>query len=343
MPKDKPVESRSEVAAPPQRVLELGFGCAPAMVLAAAVELGVFTALAGGAMTAADAAEALGSSLRGTTMLLDALASLELLQKQANRYALTPECEAYLVRGKDGYLGGFFEAFRDGVADWLKLAEAVKTGRPVRSVDGRGACEEFFPPLLRALHVANAAAARNLARKLAVGTRWRGLKILDVAAGSGVWSLAALEEDPSSTAVALDYPAILAVTRECAAKAGVSERLSFVEGRMREATLEENVYDLAILGNACHLEGEEATRDFLKRLEPAMRAGGKVAIVDMIPNEERTGPAFPLLFALQMLLRTTNGSTFTQGEYTRWLGEAGFKKVEALDLRSHSPAIVASK
>lgn len=261
----------------------------------------------------------------------------------ANRYALAPESEAYLVRGKESYLGSFLDVFKGNLADWTKLAESVRTGRPARPIVGQGDFEEYFPPLIRALHVSNLPAARNLAHKLGVGSRWRGLKILDVGAGSGVWSIAALEEDPSSTAVALDFPKILAITREYAAKAGVTDRLTFLEGSMHEARFEEGEYDLVILGNICHSEGEAATRTFLKGLEPALRPGGKVAVIDMIPNEDRTGPAFPVLFALQMLLHSPEGSTFTQTDYTRWFEEAGFKKVDAVDIRSHSPAIIASK
>lgn len=343
MAKEKLLESKPEVAPSPQRIVDLWFGYTPTMVLVSAVQLNVFSALAGGAMTAADVAKATNTSLRGMTMLLDALVSLELLQKQANRYALSAEAEAYLVKGRDGYLGGFFEVFQNGVHDWLKLAESVKSGQPVRPVDDRQAAEEFFPPLLRALHVANRGAAHNLARKLGIGTRWRGLRILDVAAGSGVWGIAAALEDPSSTVTALDYPRILTITREYAAKDGVADRFSYLEGSLREAAFEENTFDLVILGNICHSEGADATRDFLNRLPAAMRPGGRVAIVDMVPNEERTGPPFPVLFALQMLVHTTQGGTFTQGEYTRWLQEAGFKKVEAVDIRFHSPAIVAAR
>lgn len=341
--KEKLLEPKPELAPSPQRIVDLWFGFTPTMTLVTAVQLDVFTALAGGAMTAADAAKAANASVRGIQMLLDALVSLELLHKHANRYSLSPEAETYLVRGRDGFLGGFFEMFPQGAQDWLRLAEAVKTGRPVRSFDGKELSEQFFPPLIRALHVANRGPAHNLARKLGIGTRWRGLRILDVAAGSGVWGIAAAIEDPSTTVTALDFPRILTITREYAAKEGVSDRFTYLEGNLRDAPLEENTYDLVILGNICHVEGAEVTREFLNRLPPAMRPGGKVAIVDMIPNEERSGPAFPLLFALQMLVHTEHGGTFTQGEYTRWLQEADFKKVEAVDIRFHSPVIVGAR
>ncbi|MBI4348383.1 MAG: methyltransferase domain-containing protein [Elusimicrobia bacterium] len=343
MAKEKLLDSKPEIAASPQRIVDLWFGYAPTMVLVTAVQLDVFGTMTEGAQTAADVAKATNTSPRGMTMLLDALVSLGLLEKQANRYDLTPESETYLVKSSDGYLGGFFEMFQKGVHDWLKLPEAVRSGAPVRSVEHQKRSEEFFPPLIRALHVANMGPAHGLARKLGLGTRWRGLRVLDVAAGSGVWGIAAAQEDPSTTVAALDFPKILTIAREYAAKAGVADRMSYLETDMRDATFEDNTYDLVILGNICHAEGADATREFLTRVQPAIRPNGKLAIVDMIPNEERTEPPFPLLFALQMLLHTTQGGTFTQSEYTRWLQEAGFKKVEAVDIRFHSPIIVASR
>ncbi|MBI4422337.1 MAG: methyltransferase domain-containing protein [Elusimicrobia bacterium] len=343
MAKEKLLDQKPELATNPQRIIDLFFGYSPTFVLATAVQLEVFTALTSGALTAPDVAKATSSSPRGMAMLLDALVSLGLLDKQANRYALTPDSEAYLVRGKDGYLGGFFDFLQGNLQSWLRLTQAVKSGDPIHKMEDQSGSEEFFPPLIRSLHVANMAPAHSLTRKLGVGTRWRGLKILDVGAGSGVWGIAAAVEDPSATVTALDFPRILGITREYAAKAGVGDRFSYLEGNMREAALEENTYDLAILGNICHSEGADATRAFLKRLQPAMRAGGKVAIIDMVPNEDRTGPSFPLVFALEMLINTAQGGTFTQGEYSRWLQEAGFKKVEAVDIRFHSPVIVAQK
>lgn len=343
MAKEKLLESKPEIAASPQRIVDLLLGYTPTLVLVTAVQLDVFGAMTEGAQTAADIAKATSTSPRGLTMLLDGLVSLGLLDKQANRYDLTPESETFLVKSSDNYLGGFIEVFQKGIQDWLKLPESVKTGQPVRSVENQKRSEEFFAPLVRALHVANMGPAHNLARKLGVGTRWRGLRVLDVAAGSGVWGIAAAQEDPSTTVAALDFPKILTITREYAAKAGVADRMSYLESNMRDATFEENTYDLVILGNICQSEGADATRDFLTRVQPAIRANGKLAIVDMIPNEERTGPSFPVLFALQMLLHTTQGGTFTQSEYTRWLQQAGFKRVEAVDIRFHSPIIVAAR
>jgi len=342
-PKEKLAEPKVDTLPSGQKIADLVWGFAPTQAAAAAVELDLFSLIAQGMSGASELAKASGTQARGLTMLLDALVGMGLLDKQKGRYALTPEAEAYLVKGKDSYMGWFFQHSSDMMQGWGRLPEILRAGKPVRPVDGQGASEEFFPPLVRALHVSHLPAARNLARKLGVGARWRGLKILDVAAGSGVWSIAALEEDPSATATALDWPRVLDVAREFAAKHGVDDRFSTLEGSWRETPLEENTYDLALLGHICHAEGEEASREFLRRLCPALRPGGKAVVLDMVPNDERTAPAFPLLFALNMLVHTERGGTYTLEEYGRWFSEAGFKKVEAVDIRSHSPAIVASK
>ena len=92
-----------------------------------------------------------------------------------------------------------------------------------------------------------------------------------------------------------------------------------------------------------HSEGERSSRDLFKRLHRALTPGGKIAIIDMIPNEERTAPPFPLFFALNMLLRTSEGSTYTMHEYTEWLKDAGFARVESADIGSHSPLVIGLK
>ncbi len=112
---------------------------------------------------------------------------------------------------------------------------------------------------------------------------------------------------------------------------------------MKEVDFGENRYDLALLGNIVHSEGEESSRDLFKRLYRALKSGGRVAIIDMIPNNERTGPPFALIFALNMLVNTEKGGTYTLEEYTRWLSDAGFKRVESADIQSHSPLIICYK
>lgn len=333
-----PAAAKMELA--PDPLLNLSFSFAAERVLSTAVQLGVFTALAQGNRTAAAAARATQCSLRGITMLLNALAGFELLRKQDGSYALTPLSERYLVKGSPDYLGQMWETNRLWEL-WGQLAEAVRTGRPGIAVNQQQQAEAFFPVLVRSLHVQNRVKAQALARQLAAGRK--GMQGIDIACGSGIWGIAVCEADPEARFVAQDFPAVLDLTRQYLRRHGVEKRYEFLPGNLREVDLGREKYDLALLGNIVHSEGETSSRSLFQRLHAALRPQGRVAIVDMVPNDARTGPVFPLVFALNMLVATEQGSTYTLAEYRAWLRQAGFKSVETVDIGSHSPAIIAAK
>ncbi|MDQ3918494.1 MAG: methyltransferase domain-containing protein, partial [Acidobacteriota bacterium] len=120
-------------------------------------------------------------------------------------------------------------------------------------------------------------------------------------------------------------------------------RFDFLAGDLKEVDFGESQYDVALLGNILHSEGEESSRDLLRRLHRALRPGGRVVVIDMLPNDARTGPPYQLIFALNMLVNTERGDTYTLAEYTCWLNEAGFPRVETADIGSHSPAVIGQK
>src|SRR5438270_16109 len=136
---------------------------------------------------------------------------------------------------------------------------------------------------------------------------------------------------------------LLETTRGYLKRHGVEDRYDFLPGDLKEIDFGEDRYDLALLGNIVHSEGEESSRDLFKRLYGALKAGGRIVIIDMIPNNERTGPPFPLFFALNMLVNTEKGSTYTLADYTEWLNAAGCKRVATADIQSHSPIIIGYK
>lgn len=321
-------------------ITQMAFSFVPSRILAAALELGIFDHIAGGRRTPAEVAQAAAASERGTRMLLDSLAALELLAKRDGHYDLAPIAAEHLVRGRPGYAGSALEA---GSIErgWRNLTEVIRTGAPVQHGESQKDAEEFFPALVRSLHVTNAPFAQRLAAALGAGASHRGLRVLDVACGSGVWGIAIAEADREASVTAQDYPRVLETTREYVRRHGLQNRFEYLPGDLKQVGFGENRYDLAILGNIVHSEGERSSRDLLRRVRRALRPGGRVAVVDMVPNDTRTGPPFPVFFALQMLLNTGEGDTFTLAEYTRWLQEAGFTEVETADLGSHSPAVIA--
>ena len=275
-------------------------------------------------------------------MLLDALVAFGLLMKPEGCYVLPPDAARFLVRSSADYVGGILEA--DAIHEsWAGLVPAVRTGQPVQRVEQKEKAEAFFPILVRSLHVMAREPARRMAEALGAGTRHRGLRVLDVACGSGIWGIAVAEADTEAKVTAQDFPVMLETTREYYERHGVATRCDFLPGDLRTVDFGEARYDLALLGNIVHSEGDVASRALFRRLFPALKTGGRIVILDMVPDDARTGPVFPVLFALNMLVNTAAGDTYTFAEYRDWLGKAGFSGVEAVDIGSHSPMIVGVK
>ena len=325
-------------------LMQIQFSFAASRILLTALELDVFTPLASGEKTAAELVDATGYSARGLPMLLDALVPLGLLSKRDGRYALTPLSQKCLVKGAPAYIGAaLVPAHRQMLASWGQLAESVRTGKPYAVVEEQKAAEEFFPDLVRWLHVSNSEPAGRLAEALKSKTA-KNPVVLDVACGSGIWGIRFAQAEPTAQVIANDYPKVLdTVTRGYVERESVAPRYRYAPGDIKQAQVPRESCDLILLGNIVHSEGEAASRAIFRKCFELLKTGGVVAIIDMIPNDERTGPPFALIFALNMLVNTAKGSTYTLPEYRNWLAEAGFSEVSTVDVASHSPVIVARK
>jgi ubiquinone/menaquinone biosynthesis C-methylase UbiE len=335
-------ETNTPSRSPLEQITEMAFAFVPARVLTTALQLGVFSHLAAGHGTVADLARAAGSSERGTRMLLDALASFRLLSKAGGRYELTPHARQYLVRESPDYVGSMAESGAMFEA-WSHLTECVRTGQPFRRVEAQEQAESFFPILVRTLHVVNREPARRTAEVLGAGNVSKGLRVLDVACGSAVWGIAFAEADASARVTAQDFPGVFDTTREYVERHGVADRFDFLPGDLKEVDFGESCYDVALLGNIVHSEGEQSSRDLFRRLHRALAPRGRIVVIDMIPDDARTSPPYPLTFALNMLVNTEHGDTYTLAEYTAWLKDAGFTRVETADIGSHSPVVIGHK
>ncbi|MGH9740438.1 MAG: class I SAM-dependent methyltransferase [Candidatus Acidiferrales bacterium] len=343
-PTTSPASAGSGKAIDAAALMQIQFSFAASRILLTALELDVFSPLASAARTAPEMIDATGYSARGLPMLLDALVPLGLLEKRDDRYELTPISENYLVNGKPDYIGrALVEAHTRLLASWDQLADSIRTGKPYSVVEEQKAAEEFFPALVRWLHVTNADPARRLAQALRPKTA-KNPVVLDVACGSGIWGISFAQAEPTAQVIANDYPKVLeTVTRGYVEREGLSARYRYAPGDVKQLQLPIESCDLILLGNIIHSEGEAASRAIFRKCFELLKPGGQVAIIDMIPNDQRTGPPFALIFALNMLVNTATGSTYTMEQYRSWLGEAGFNEVATVDVASHSPAIVARK
>jgi ubiquinone/menaquinone biosynthesis C-methylase UbiE len=327
----------------PKPILEDLMASWRTQTLVAGIRLDVFTHIVGGKRTAKEVADAADASLRGMTYLLDALVGIGYLRKNGGRYSVQPLAAAFLVRGKQAYMGSAAHVATLNWEAWNYLTEAVKTGHPYRAINVAEAGKEFFPKLVSAIFPNSFAASRAAVSSLAEKDRKQIKKILDVAAGSGAWSLAFAQALPEARVTAVDFPEVTPITRQFAEKFGAAARYDFLEGDMQTLDFGRKLYDLAILGHIIHSEGERQGRELIRKCCEALRPGGLLLIAEYIPNDSRTEPAIPLMFGLNMLLHTEEGNVFTMREYRAWLKEAGFRTVTTITAPAPSPLILARK
>ncbi|HSE84337.1 MAG TPA: methyltransferase [Thermodesulfobacteriota bacterium] len=333
----------NQTSVTPQKIIEDLWMARASQALVAGIELGMFTHISMGRRTAKELARAASASEHGVERLLNALVGLGYLKKNGNKYRLEPVSEKFLVQGKDSYMGGFTHETRLTWDGWSRLTDVVRSGRPIETVDTEQGGREFFPKLVSAIFPMSFGAARAAVAALPEGTRNRIRNILDVAAGSGAWSLAFAKAIPDARVMAVDYPEVTPITRQFAKRFGVADRYDYLEGNLRQIDFGRNRYDLVILGHIIHSEGAKWGKRLIKKSYRSLKDGGLLLIAEIIPNDARTGSPIPLLFGLNMLLHTEQGDVFTMREYREWLKEAGFKKVRTIEAPSPSPLILATK
>ncbi len=328
----------------PQRIFEMTWGYAAPLILETAVRYRLFNHLDEKAKDVAELAADAGASERGLRAILDALVGFELLTKDENgNYANTPESSAFLVVGKPSYQGGVVELTSSHLLPvWLQLTEVVKTGRPVTRVNEEGPGSEFFQVLVESIFPMSYQAALLLGEALGLKEATGPVKVLDIAAGSGVWGVGLAQQSPQVTVTAIDWEGILPVTRRIAARHGLEDRFEFVAGDILETDYSEG-YQVATLGHIIHSEGEARSKELLAKVFTALAPGGTIAIAEMVPNHDRTGPLQPLLFAVNMVVSTEVGNTFSFEEMSQWMLEAGYTNIRQLEAPAPSPLILADK
>jgi ubiquinone/menaquinone biosynthesis C-methylase UbiE len=326
----------------------MAWGFASTSVLATALELGVFTQVANGKTSPKDLAAATGASRRGLDMLLDALVGLGLLAREGSGetsgFRLAPDAEVFLVQGRPGYMGDFIQFHaRMPQEDWSKLTQCVKTGSPVVAVDRPAEGIALWHKLVDSLFALGYPAARELGKEIVRARPQGPIAVLDVAAGSGVWGIGVAETDPRVHVTALDLEGTLEHTRRFVQTRKLEERFDYLAGDLRQVDVGSARYDVVILGQICHSEGIAHTQALFAKMARALKPGGTIAIAEFVPDADRNGPPLPLLFALNMLVHTSEGGTYTAPEYRAWLEKAGFRDFRLLYAPGPSPLMLATR
>jgi ubiquinone/menaquinone biosynthesis C-methylase UbiE len=201
---------------------------------------------------------------------------------------------------------------------------------------------EFFSQLVETIIPMSYPGAQKLADHLKVAKAKEQVRLIDLAAGSGIWGIAVAQKSPRVRVTAVDWEGMIPTTKRITQKFGVRDRFDFIEGDLLQANFSRG-YDVATLGHILHSEGEQRSRQLLKKTFRALKSGGTIAIAEWLVNDDRTKPLPSLMFSVQMLVNTEKGDTFSFNEIKKWLEDAGFKKVRKLEAPGPSPLILATK
>ena len=329
----------------PGRLMQISWSFAAPLLVEAGVRTGLFDLLEGEPLTIEQTAAASGASKRGIAVLMYALAGLELLHRdETDRFALTPESAAFLVSSKpEANLGRIFSHISTQlIPAWLDLVEVVRTGRPATGRNNLLEEGAFFASFVESILPLGWPAASALAEHLRIEEAESEPIVLDIGAGSGVYSIPFALRSPKVRITAVDLPEVLEVTQRIAERYGIGDRLKTVAGDMAEIDFGSG-YRVATIGQILHGHDAVSNRKLLEKTYAALAPGGVVAIAEFLVEPDRSGPLMGLIFAANMLVNTEAGNTYSFEEIRGWLKDAGFEQVRTLDVPGPSPLILATR
>jgi hypothetical protein len=298
--------------------------------LQTAIELDVFRAVGEGPGDVASLARHCSASERGTRILCDYLVIMGLLNKEDGHYRHTPTSAAFLDPNSPACMASIsrfmgLPALHD---TFLRLPEIVRSGRT--TLPGAGSVEPDNPIWVEFAH-SMAPMMAPMAGPLA-GIVLDGLpgpvRVLDIAAGHGLFGIAVARQNPQARIVAVDWPAVLEVAKGNARKAGVEERYEALPGSAFNVDYG-GPYDIVLLTNFLHHFDKATCVGLLKKVRASLRTGGRVAALEFVPNEDRVSPPTAAAFSIVMLASTAAGDAYTFSDLETMYREAGFDHATA--------------
>lgn len=312
--------------------------------LKAAIELEVFTAIGEGNNTVAEIAKRCNASEKGTRVLCDFLCIMGFLNKEANRYSLTQDSAIFLDKHSPAYLGGMTEfistpeltdAFKD-------FAGIVRKGGTTSAEGGTVSAENpIWVKFARAMAPMMAMPAQMLAKMIDAKADAK-LKVLDIAAGHGLYGIEFARNNPQAEVTALDWAPVLEVAKENAKQAGVADRYSTLAGSAFDVDYGTG-YDLVLLTNFLHHFDIPTNETLLRKVYTALNEGGRVATVEFVPNDDRITPPDAAAFSVTMLGGTEGGDAYTFAEFEKMFANAGFARSEIQPLPASIEQVVISQ
>ena len=295
--------------------------------LKAAVELEIFTAIAEGNQTAAAIGKRVNAAERGVRILCDNLCIMGFLTKSGDEYQLTPDSAFFLDKRSPAYIGGAVEFLLTPMltAGFESLTEAVRKGGTAVSEEGTVSADNpIWVKFARGMAGMMMMPSQQIA-KLVDPQADKPLRILDIAAGHGMFGIAFAVNNPKAEIVAVDWPNVLSVASENAAKFGVGDRHKLIEGDAFDVDFGTD-YDLILITNFLHHFDPPTNETLLRKVHAALKPDGRAVTLEFVPNDDRISPPEAAGFSLVMLAGTRAGDAYTFAELDKMLNNAGFKR-----------------
>ncbi len=312
----------------PKKLLKTSGSYWQACTLHAAVELDLFSVIEDDALTGEQIAAKLATDERATTMLLNALVAMSLLEKQGGVYANTSFAKEYLIKNASEYLGHIICLHHYLVDSWSKLDQAVKTGQPLRSSDFYDDEVRQEAYLMGMLNNAMTIAPRILDALDLSGRR----RLLDLGGGPGAYVIQFCMRYPELKATVCDLATARQFAEETISRYGLSDRIEFVELDYLSQQVP-GTFDAAWLSFILHAEGPQVCGMIIKKALTALEPGGLIAIHEFFLDNTMDGPLRPTLFSLNMLLGTAAGQSYSRAQISAMLSESGVEQIRGLSFR----------
>ncbi|UCG39160.1 MAG: methyltransferase domain-containing protein [bacterium] len=320
-----------------EAIQHLARGFSRSRVLLTGVELDLFTLLAGEPLSAAEVTSRLALDLRATTILLDALGAMGLLEKRDGLYATHPEVAGLLTEGSgESVLPGLRHSAHLWHT-WSQLTDIVRKGGPARRPEAGG--DERTEAFIGAMHVRALRDAPSVVEAVSPGP---ARALIDVGGGSGSYTIAFLRAVPGMRATLFDLPEVVEMARRRMEEEGLADRVTLAAGDYHEDELPPG-HDLAFLSAIIHQNSHEENTALYRKVHGALTTGGRVVVRDYVMEPERTGPASGALFAVNMLVNTRGGNSYTFEEIREGLQAAGFREVRQIRDAEMSSMVQAYK
>lgn len=319
-------------------ILKIAMAFQRSRVLLTAYELGLFSVLGTNTKSSHEVANMLGTDHRATDRLMNALCAMGLLTKNKDLFSNTKTSGRFLVKESPDFMGGLMHTVHLWDT-WSTMTRAVYQGGSILKEDFDDRGKDWLEAFIAAMHWR---AIRNAGDIISLIDLSGVSKVLDVGGGSGAYAMAFVKADPNIRATIFDLPGVVPLTQGYIQQAGLSECVQTFAGNYLTDELGMG-FDLVFISAVIHSNSGDENRMLIGKAVKALNPGGKVVIQDFIINEDRTGPTWSVLFALNMLVATKGGDAYTEAEVRSWMTDVGLSRISRKDTAFGTSLMVGVK